>query len=323
LRSYRYASHAAVLLMATAISGYGAINVSTSLASRAGALSAEAADGGGQLGEVALNRDGTIIKPVSIPASPLPDRNPIRYRVKAGDTLDTVAKAFAISLREITWSNPGLRQPLKVGQVVNLPPVRGLVVVVKAGDSAASLAATYGVDPTDILGFNHVRSLDVTPGLVLVIPIDPQAGPNLSTGVPADPVDPRQLMCPIRGSPIIQKFGPTSFALEPSYGGFIHFHSGVDLLAGYGTPILAAAGGKVTAVGNADYFGIRVEITDSYGLVEIYAHMAEVAVAIGQPIQQGQKIGYVGSTGLSIGSHLHLQLEVGGLPTDPLPLVGC
>ncbi len=309
--------------MAVAISGYGAVNLSTSLASRAGALSAEAADGGGQLGDVALNRDGTIIKPVSIPASPLPDRNPIRYRVKAGDTLDTVAKAFAISLREITWSNPGLRQPLKVGQVLNLPPVRGAVVVVKAGDSAASLAATYGVDATDILGFNHVRSLDVTPGLVLVIPIDPQAGPNLSTGVPADRVDPRQLLCPIRGAPIIQKFGPTSFALEPSYGGFIHFHSGVDLLAGYGTPILAAAGGKVTAAGNADYFGLRVEITDSYGLVEIYAHMSEVAVAIGQPIQQGQKIGYVGSTGLSIGSHLHLQLEVGGLPTDPLPFIGC
>src|SRR3989475_8217515 len=117
-----------------------------SLASRAGALSAEEADGGGQLGAVAWNRDGPIINPVSTPASPLPDRNPIRYRVKAGDTLDTVAKAFAISLREITWSNPGLRQPLKVGQVLNLPPVRGAVAVVKAGDSAASLAATYAGD---------------------------------------------------------------------------------------------------------------------------------------------------------------------------------
>ena len=40
-------------------------------------------------------------------------------------------------------------------------------------------------------------------------------------------------------------------------------------------------------------------------------------------IQQGQKLGLVGSTGLSVGSHLHLQLEVGGVPTDPLPLIGC
>jgi murein DD-endopeptidase MepM/ murein hydrolase activator NlpD len=40
-------------------------------------------------------------------------------------------------------------------------------------------------------------------------------------------------------------------------------------------------------------------------------------------VQQGQKVGLVGSTGLSIGSHLHLQLEVGGVPTDPMPLLGC
>ena len=111
--------------------------------------------------------------------------------------------------------------------------------------------------------------------------------------------------------------------MEPAYGGYLHFHSGVDVLAEYGTPIVAAAGGKVTATGYADYFGLRVAITDSYGLVEIYAHMSDVAVKVGDSIQQGQKIGLVGSTGLSVGSHLHLQLEVGGMPTDPAPLIGC
>jgi murein DD-endopeptidase MepM/ murein hydrolase activator NlpD len=79
----------------------------------------------------------------------------------------------------------------------------------------------------------------------------------------------------------------------------------------------------VTATGYADYFGIRVEVTDSFGLVEIYAHMAQVAVAVGQEVQQGEKVGDVGSTGLSIGSHLHFQLEVGGMPTAPGPLIGC
>jgi murein DD-endopeptidase MepM/ murein hydrolase activator NlpD len=132
-------------------------------------------------------------------------------------------------------------------------------------------------------------------------------------------------VCPIQGAPIIQKFGPTTFALEPSYGGYAHFHSGVDLLAGYGTPIFAAAGGTVTAAGPAFDFGIRVEITDSYGLVEIYAHMSEVAagLTVGRHVQQGQQVGLVGSTGLSIGAHLHFQLEIGGAPSDPLPLNGC
>src|SRR5258708_35876731 len=98
---------------------------------------------------------------------------------------------------------------------------------------------------------------------------------------------------------MVPGFGPTSFAGEPSYGGYLHFHTGVDLLAGYGTPIVAAAGGRGTAAGPADYFGIRVEVTDSFGLKEIYAHMSQVSVAVWQEGQQGEPIGSVGSPKLS------------------------
>ncbi len=308
--------------MAMGISSYTAVDLSRSMASRPGAVNVEAANDG-QLGDVALGRDSTIIKPMAIPNAPLPNRKAIRYAVRKDDTLESVAKAFGLPLRDVTWSNPGLRLPLKTGQILKLPPVPGVVIVARPGDSSANLATAYGVDETTLLGYNGIRSSQLAPGMTLVIPIDPQVGPNLSSGVAADPIHPGELMCPIQGAEIIQKFGPTSFGLEPSYGGYLHFHSGVDLLAADGTPIVAAAGGRVTAVGFADYFGLRVEVTDSYGLVEIYAHMSAAQTAIGQPIQQGQRIGLVGSTGLSIGSHLHLQLEVGGLPTDPLPLIGC
>lgn len=312
-----------MLLIAAAMTGYGAIDFHLSLGSRTGALNAGATTQGAQYGDVVVGGDSTIIKPVSVPSAALPNRRPIRYVVKEGDTLDSIAQAFGITFRDVTWSNPGLKLPLKAGKALELPPVPGVVVVVRRGDSSASLAALYGVDETTILGFNHLRAADLAPGMVLVIPVDPQVGPNLSTGLPADPLDPGGLLCPIQGARIIQKFGPTSFALEPSSNGYLHFHSGVDLLAGYGTPIMAAAGGRVTATGYADYYGLRVQITDSFGLVEIYAHMADVSVNVGQPIQQGQKVGLVGSTGLSVGSHLHLQLEVGGVPTDPTPLQGC
>ena len=323
MRSYRYAGHAAVLLIAVAMSGYGAADLSHSVAARAGAVNAMAANENAQYGDVVMGRDSTIIKPVSIPIAPLPNRKPLRYTVQAGDTLDGIARDLGITVRQITWSNPGLKQPLKAGLALRLSPVPGVVVVARKGDTAASLAALYGADETAILGFNGIRAADLAPGMVLVIPVDPLTGPNLGTGAPADPMAPGQLMCPIQGAKIIQKFGPTSFAIEPAYGGYLHFHSGVDLLAEYGTPIVAAAGGRVTAAGFADYFGMRVEITDSYGLVEIYAHMSELNVAVGMPIQQGQKIGLVGSTGLSVGSHLHLQLEVAGVPADPTPLIGC
>lgn len=321
MRSYRYAGHAAVLLIATAMWGYGAGDLNVSMAPRTGAVDAQASDA--QLGDVVVGRDSTIIAPISVPMAPLPDHRPIRYVITADDTLLAIAKKFAVTMREITWSNPGLRQPLKVGKPLWLPPVPGVVVQVRKGDTPASLAAAYGVDVATVLGFNRIRSADLAAGMILVIPIDPLVGPSLSNGLPADPLHPGALMCPIKGAKIIQGFGPTGFALEPSYDGYLHFHSGVDLLADYGTPIQAAAGGKVTATGMADYFGLRVEVTDSYGLVEIYAHMQEISVTAGQAIQQGATVGLVGSTGLSVGSHLHFQLEVGGTPTDPLPLIGC
>jgi murein DD-endopeptidase MepM/ murein hydrolase activator NlpD len=323
LRGYRLAGHAAVMLIAVAMSGYTSVNSYFSVAARPAALDAQAAGDGGAVGDVTLDRDSTIVKPMSIPTSPLPNRKPIAYAVKDGDTLESIAGSFGLPFRDITWSNPGLRLPLRVGQTLLLPPVQGVVTVVRTGDSAASLAARYGVDVTTILGFNHIHGPELAPGSVLVIPVDPEIGPNLITGVPADSIRPGSLICPIPGASIIQKFGPTSFALEPPYGGYAHFHIGVDVLAIYGTPIGAAAGGKVTAVGYADYFGLRVEITDSYGLVEIYAHMSQVSVTLGESVQQGEKVGFVGSTGLSIAPHLHFQFEVGGVPTDPVPLLGC
>lgn len=319
MRSYRFAGHAAVLLIATGMWTYGASNLNSTLGSQPGAVNAQAAIVGG----VVLDRDSTIVMPVSIPIAPLPNHKPFTYQIQQDDTLQGIAQKFGVTLREIIWSNPGLKLPLKTGKVLWLPPVRGVVVVARKGDTASGLAAAFGTDVPTVLGFNRIRAADVVPGTVLVIPIDPQVGPSLLGGLPADPVAPGALVCPIKGAKIIQGFGPTGFALEPSYDGYLHFHSGVDILAEYGTPIDAAAGGRVTATGFADYFGLRVEVTDSYGLKEIYAHMSDMSVALGQSIQQGTKVGSVGSTGLSIGSHLHFQLEIGGIPQDPRPLIGC
>ncbi len=312
-----------VLAVAGAISSYATFDRSFLPSSHAPAVTAAAADGGVAVGDVSLGRDSVIIKPLSIPTSPLVSHAPIVHTIVQGDTLESIGRQFNLPWRYIVWSNPGLRMPLKLGLPLKLAPVPGVVVVVRRGDTSASLAAAYGVEVSTVLGFNGLRGQQLAPASELVIPVDPAVGPNLSTGAPADPVHPGEFLCPIPGAKIIQPFGPTSFVVEPSFGGYLHFHTGIDLLADYSTPIVSAAGGKVTAAGPADYFGIRVEVTDSFGLVEVYAHMSQVAVAVGQEVQQGEKIGYVGSTGLSIGSHLHFQLGVGGIPTAPGPLIGC
>ena len=322
MRTDRYMTHAVVLAVALAISGYTVIDRNFLPSFRAAGVTSAAASEGA-VGDISLGRDSVIIKPISLPTLALVSHAPIVHVVAQGDTLESIGRQYNLPWRYIVWSNPGLRMPLAVGRPLKVSPVPGVVVLVRRGDTPAGLAAAYGVDVTTVLGFNGIRGPQLTPGSVLVIPVDPAQGPNLSTGAQADPVDPGQFRCPIPGAQIIQQFGPTSFAIEPAFGGFLHFHTGIDLLAGYGTPIVAAAGGKVTAAGPADYFGIRVEITDSFGLVEVYAHMSQVSVAVGQEVQQGEKVGYVGSTGLSIGAHLHFQTEVGGVPTAPGPLIGC
>ena len=323
MRIYRLMTHVVVLAVAAAMSGYTVIDRNFSPNFHAGTITAAAADDGLTVGDVSLGRDNVIIKPLSLPTAPLVSHAPIVHFVAQGDTLDSIARQFNLPWRDIVWSNPDLRIPLVVGRPIELPPVPGVVVVVRTGDTPTSLATAYGVDVTTVLGFNGIHGSQLTPDSVLVIPVDPNPGPNLSTGAPADPVDPGQFLCPIAGAKIIQPFGPTSFALEPPFDGYPHFHTGIDLVAGYGTPIDAAAGGKVTATGYAFDFGIRVEVTDSFGLVEIYAHMSQVAVTVGQEVQQGEKVGYVGSTGLSVGPHLHFQLDVAGMPTAPGPLIGC
>jgi LysM repeat protein len=323
LRFHRYMTHALVLAIAGALSGYAVTDRDFFPNPHAAAVTAAAADDGLTVGDVSLGRDNVIIKPLSIPTSPLVRHAPIVHTLVPGDTLESIGRQFNLPWRDVVWSNPGLRMPLTAGRPIKLPPVPGVVVVARSGDTPASLAIAYGVDVTTVLGFNGIHGPELTPGSVLVIPVDPAQGPNLSTGVPADPVDPGQFLCPIAGAQIIQPFGPTSFAIEPPFGGYPHFHTGIDLLAGYGTPIVAAAGGRVTATGYAFDFGIRVEVTDSFGLVEVYAHMLQAAVVVGQEVQQGEKVGYVGSTGLSVGSHLHFQLEVGGMPTAPGRLIGC
>ncbi|HEX8526922.1 M23 family metallopeptidase [Allosphingosinicella sp.] len=99
--------------------------------------------------------------------------------------------------------------------------------------------------------------------------------------------------------------------------GYSRMHRGVDFAAGYGTPILAATDGRVAAAGWAGGYGRQVRLSHSGGLVTSYSHMSRFAVSPGQTVRQGQVIGYVGSTGLSTGPHLHYELYRNGTAIDP------
>lgn len=94
-------------------------------------------------------------------------------------------------------------------------------------------------------------------------------------------------------------------------------HSGLDFGGGYGAPIYAVTDGKVTFAGRKGGFGKFVKIKHSGGLASGYAHMSRIAVSNGRNVRRGQIIGYIGSTGLSTGPHLHYELYRNGRAINP------
>jgi murein DD-endopeptidase MepM/ murein hydrolase activator NlpD len=125
---------------------------------------------------------------------------------------------------------------------------------------------------------------------------------------------------PIANATITQGFGPSSYVFEPPYGQYPHFHTGVDLAAPENTPVVAAADGEVTLVGFDRWvYGNYVVISHDGGMATLYAHLNLALVTAGQPVLQSQQIAIEGSTGNSTGPHLHFEVRLGGVPTDPIP----
>ena len=100
--------------------------------------------------------------------------------------------------------------------------------------------------------------------------------------------------------------------------GFMRFHRGIDLRAGWGAPIVAAADGRVASAGWGGGYGRQVQLVHAGGIATSYAHMSRIIAIPGQNVRQGQVIGFVGSSGLSSGPHLHYEVSRNGRPVNPV-----
>jgi murein DD-endopeptidase MepM/ murein hydrolase activator NlpD len=106
--------------------------------------------------------------------------------------------------------------------------------------------------------------------------------------------------------------------------GFSAHHSGVDLMAPYGSPIRAAAGGTVVYAGWYFAYGNIVDIQHADGVITRYAHMSAFApgIAHGAPVSAGEIIGQIGTTGRAHGAHVHFEVRINGHAVDPKPYLG-
>jgi murein DD-endopeptidase MepM/ murein hydrolase activator NlpD len=277
-----------------------------------------------------------VLSRLVVPQIDIPERprdTVLTYTVQAGDTVFGIAERFGLSAHTIYWANSEALQDnphlLLIDTVLNILPTNGVYHAVAAGETVASIADEYGVDPGVIYNeWNNLeRDQSLRAGMNLVIPggtrdfivwqlptfSDLRGSAAYDTGVCALPET------GLRGNGWF--VWPTD---SRRISGWIFHdprnppHSGIDIGLSTGDPLYAADNGVVRYAGwsNAGY-GYLVVLDHGNGYQTYYAHMSAIWVVCGQSAYQGTAIGAGGNTGWSTGSHLHFEIRYEGIPQDP------
>ncbi len=281
-------------------------------------------DGPGPLAEAdgyvdaAFLEDGTLLKPVAVDTS-IADASELltEYRVQSGDTLVGIASKHDVSMMTVWWANKlASKDDLKVGQILVIPPVSGLVVTVAEGDTMESIASKNGIEAIDIMAVNGLEDPTLVIGQTIILP--DALGEGIAT---PKPTKAQTRVVSSGGSvrpPTIYKGGAFAW---PVVGGnnyisqyYRYGHYGIDIAATYGSKVRAAASGTVQFAGwRSNGGGYQVWIAHGSGLYSTYNHMSAVTVGAGQKVGKGQQVGRIGSSGYATGPHLHFEVWKGAI----------
>jgi murein DD-endopeptidase MepM/ murein hydrolase activator NlpD len=188
--------------------------------------------------------------------------------------------------------------------MLTILPVSGVRYAVKKGDTLASVAKQFKGDADEIAQFNGISNGTLAAGTEIIIPNGQEA------------FEPPPAKAAVKGGQASPSY--SGYYTNPLPGGRrtqgLHGTNGVDLaVAGNShAPIVAAASGDVIIAFEGGWnggYGSYVVIKHDNGTQTLYAHMSSVNVGKGQSVNQGQVIGYVGSTGRSTGPHLHFEIR--------------
>lgn len=240
----------------------------------------------------------------------------VEYLVVSGDTIASISKKFDVSIDTIKWANDLKDDIIKPNQSLKIPPITGVVHTVKSGDSIYSIAKKYGVDAQNIVNFpfNDFADLDtfaLSVGQPVYVPggIPEEEKPIISSGQFF-----AQIQAGVKGS---SNFIWPTGGIITQYP--VWYHMALDIANNAAPPVLASDTGTVTFAGCIRYgYGCHVIVDHGNGYQTLYAHLSVVGVAPGQVVSQGQRIGTMGSTGNSTGTHLHFEIRVGGVTQNPL-----
>ena len=236
------------------------------------------------------------------------------HLVAFGETLESIARQYNLIPATLLGLNPTLRAGgVPVGSEIAIPPFNGIRVEVPANQTWRDVAIAYNVRQ-DLL--YEVNGCQENPRVVFV------PGVNWSPETIVEEAAQELTEYPL---PAIAVVG-WRYGWQIKLGtGKVVFHSGVDLLATEGTPVLAAGNGVVAFAGEQGNYGNLVVINHQEGLQTRYAHLDNITVTTGQTIQQGEQIGTVGATGVPDieASHLHFEIrynsDLGWVAENPEP----
>lgn len=283
-------------------------------------------------------------KPVRVPWKPAKvvadaaDVPAQRVTVAAGDSLSGIGERTGSSVQAIARAN-GLKPPfvIAVGQMLDIPA--GRYHTVKTGETGIAVARAYGADWDQVIAVNELKapymlragqrlrlptkaavrqmtlaeraaafSIDIDDLISGSEPAVAETAASQPAALPPPPAFNGRFVTPVDGK-IISRFGPKGDGLR---------NDGVNIRAGFGTPIRAAADGVVAYAGDGiEGFGNLVLLKHSGGWVTAYAHAEDLLVIRGDTVRQGDPIARVGKTGSVDEPQLHFEIRQGRKAVDP------
>ena len=229
------------------------------------------------------------------------------YIVKDGDNPEKIALTFGINTYTLLWAN-NLKDGdiIKPGQELVILPINGVRVKVISGDTINSLAKKYQGKADEIIVFNSLsEDGSLVIGEYIIIPGgEPMPAPSKPKATP-------KASAPKYASSVQQ----AGWLIIPTTGQNwrrIHSYNGVDISNPCGTPIYAAAAGKIILSDGSGWnggYGKYIKIQHPNGVITLYGHLSSLAVSAGESVAQGQYIGAMGTTGRSTGCHLHFEVR--------------
>jgi murein DD-endopeptidase MepM/ murein hydrolase activator NlpD len=285
------------------------------------------ADGTPTLDDIATE-DGFLLKPAidSTDGDRSGFSDIFMYTVESGDTLSSLAERFNLKKDTIIAENDLWdANKLKVGSQIKILPVDGLSHLVKKGETLEKIAKLYKVDATLISKQNQLADNAVEEGMVLIVPGAKRDQPVIiasATGGKGTPGNAPAYVPgdsgPTSAGRLIWPVGPGATLTQPYHRG----HEALDIANRNRGPIFAAAAGKVV---RAQYgwnggYGNVIIIDHGNGMQTLYGHNEKLYVTVGQYVDQGQTISWMGNTGNvrgPTGIHLHFEVRINGVKYDP------